>query len=83
MPATTRPRRIAPVDHNPEALAWAMRRAGWRQAELAREVGISRSLMSESLKGTRGLSPAVLNKIAEKLGCPITAIERPLTERLP
>jgi transcriptional regulator with XRE-family HTH domain len=82
MPATTRPRRIAPVDHNPEALAWAMRRAGWRQAELAREIGISRSLMSEALKGTRGLSPATLNKIAQTLGCPVTAIERPLTERV-
>jgi transcriptional regulator with XRE-family HTH domain len=81
MPLTTRPRRIAPVDHNPEALAWAMRRAGWRQAPLAREVGISRSLLSEALKGQRGLSPAVLNKIAETLGCPITAIEQPAGRR--
>lgn len=53
-----------------------MRRAGWRQAPLAREVNISRSLLSEALKGTRGLSPATLNKIAETLGCPVTALER-------
>lgn len=76
MPATTRPRRIAPVEHDADALAWAMRRAGWRQASLAREVGISRSLLSEALKGTRGLSPAVVNKIAEVLGCPVTVLER-------
>lgn len=81
MPVTTRPRRIAPVDHNPEALAWAMRRAGWRQASLAREVGISRSLMSEALKGHRGLSPAVLNKIAEVLNCPVSVLERPAAQR--
>lgn len=83
MPATTstRPRRIAPVDHNPEALAWAIRRAGWRQAGFAREIGISRSLLSEALKGTRGLSPAVLNKMAETLGCPVSAIENPSRPR--
>lgn len=77
MPATTsRPRRIAPVDHDPEALAWAIKRTGWQQAALAREVGISRSLLSEALKGTRGLRPAVMNKIASTLNCPVSVIER-------
>ncbi len=76
MPATTRPRRIAPVDHDPEALAWAMRRAGRRQADLARVTGRSRSLISEALNGTRGLSPADLNAIAADLGCPVTMLER-------
>jgi transcriptional regulator with XRE-family HTH domain len=75
MPTSSRPRRKSPVSHKPEALEWARRRAGWRQAALAREVGISRSLLSEAEKGTRGLSPAMLIKLAEVLGCPITVLE--------
>jgi DNA-binding XRE family transcriptional regulator len=69
-------RRRSPVDHDPEALRWARERAGWRQGHLATAVGISRSLMSEAEKGTRGLSPAVLAKVAVVLGCPVTALER-------
>jgi DNA-binding XRE family transcriptional regulator len=76
MPDTTRPRRIAPVDHDPEALKWARERAGWRATDLARAVGISRSLLSEAEGGTRGLSPAIKNKIAETLNCPVTVFER-------
>lgn len=76
MRATTRPRRIAPVAHDPEALRWARERAGWRQAALARQVGISPSLLCEAEKGTRGLAPAVLNKVASALNCPVTVLER-------
>jgi transcriptional regulator with XRE-family HTH domain len=76
MPETTAPRRIAPVAHDPEALKWARVRAGWKQAPLARELGISRSLLSEAESGTRGLSPAVINRIAEILNCPVTVLER-------
>lgn len=76
MPATTRPRRIAPVAHDPEALKWARVRAGWRQAALARQVGISPSLLCEAEKGTRGLAPAVLSKVASALNCPVTVLER-------
>lgn len=76
MPATTRPRRIAPVDHDPEALKWARRAAGWRQAELARQVGISPSLLCEAEKGTRGLAPAVMKLLAAALNCPVSVLER-------
>lgn len=76
MPDTARPRRVAPVDHDPEALKWARERAGWRATDLARAVGISRSLLSEAEGGTRGLSPAIKNKIAETLNCPVTVFER-------
>jgi transcriptional regulator with XRE-family HTH domain len=76
MPATTRPRRINPVDHDPEALKWARERAGCRQAALARAVGISPGLLCEAEKGTRGLAPAVKNKLAAALNCPVTVFER-------
>lgn len=76
MPATsTRPRRISPVDHDPEALKWARDRAGWRQAPLARAAGISPSLLCEAEKGTRGLAPNVLTLIAGILNCPRTVLE--------
>lgn len=75
MPATTRPRRVTPVDHDPEALKWARGRAGWRQAALAREVGISPSLLCEAEKGTRGLAPDVKNRLAAALNCPVTVFE--------
>jgi transcriptional regulator with XRE-family HTH domain len=76
MPATTRPRRISPVDHDPEALRWARVNAGWRQAPLAREVGISPSSLCEAEKGTRGLAPDVRKRLAAALGCPVTVFDR-------
>lgn len=76
MTATTRPRRKTPVDHDPEALVWARKAAGWRQAPLAREVGISPSLLCEAEKGTRGLAPGVLKQLAEVLKCPVTVLQR-------
>lgn len=75
MPTTTRPRRIAPVDHDPAALKWARERAGWRQRALAQQVGISPSLLCEAEKGTRGLAPQVLNDLAAALKCPVTVLE--------
>lgn len=76
MQATPRPRRKTPVDHDPAALKWARERAGWRQAPLARELGISPSLLCEAEKGTRGLHPRIKNKLAEILNCPVTVLER-------
>lgn len=79
MPATSRPRRKTPVDHDPEALKWARERAGWRQAALAREVGISPSTLCEAERGTRGLHPHTKNKLATVLNCPVTVFERKIT----
>jgi transcriptional regulator with XRE-family HTH domain len=76
MPPTTRPRRINPVDHDPQALLWARKAAGWRQAQLARKVGISPSLLCEAEKGTRGLAPGVMKLLAAELNCPVSILER-------
>jgi transcriptional regulator with XRE-family HTH domain len=73
MPNTNPPRRKAPVEHDPRALRQARIRAGWLQGDLAREVGISQSVLSEAERGTRGISPGVRVKVAKVLNCdPIT-----------
>jgi transcriptional regulator with XRE-family HTH domain len=76
MPAKPRPRRLSPVDHDPDALRWARERAGWRQAQLARAVGMSPSLLCEAEKGRRNLRPDLKQKLAEVLNCPVTVLER-------
>jgi DNA-binding XRE family transcriptional regulator len=73
MPDTERPRRKTPVDHDPRALREARIRAGRRQGELARELEISWSSLSEAEGGTRGLNPKVRIRLAKVLDCdPIT-----------
>ena len=73
MPSTRRPRRKTPVDHDPRALRQARIRAGLRQGDLARELDISQSVLSEAETGSRGLSPAVRVRLAKLLDCdPIT-----------
>ncbi|MEV6344172.1 helix-turn-helix transcriptional regulator [Actinoplanes sp. NPDC051851] len=74
MPNTPRPRRVAPVTHDPAALKWARERAGWRQGALARQLGISASVLCEAEKGTRGLAPSVMNRLAETFQCPVTML---------
>ncbi len=71
-----KPRRVAALDHDPAALKQARMQAGWRQRHLAEAVGISVSLLSEAEKGTRGLAPAVLERIAAILGCPAATFDR-------
>jgi transcriptional regulator with XRE-family HTH domain len=69
----SRPRRKAPVEHDPKALREARIRAGWRQGDLAREVGVVQSVISEAETGTRGVSVVVRARIADVLHCdPIT-----------
>ncbi len=81
MEATSTPRRKTPVAHDPQALRWAREQAGWRQAPLARELGISPSTLCEAEKGTRGLHPMTIKKIAAVLNCPVTVFARTATDR--
>jgi transcriptional regulator with XRE-family HTH domain len=79
MPNTSPPRRKAPVEHDPLALRQARIRAGWQQGELAREIGVVQSVLSEAERGTRGISPAVRAKVAKVLNCdPITFAPLPV-----
>jgi len=73
MPNNERPRRKTPVDHDPQALREARIRAGLRQRELADQLGVTQSVISEAETGSRGISPAVRLQAAKLLGCdPIT-----------
>lgn len=71
-----KPRRVAPLDHDPESLRWAREQGGWKQAPLARAAGIPKSVLCEAEKGERGLSDAAKARIAELLGCPISVFDR-------
>ena len=71
-----RPRRISLTHQNPEALTFARVAKGWSQTDLAAAVGISRSLLCEMEKGTRGATPANLKRIADVLNCPVSVLER-------
>lgn len=65
---TTRPRRLTPVQHDPATISRLRWAAGLNQAELARQVGVSRSMICEIEKGKRGITPAMLHKLSAALG---------------
>lgn len=63
------------LHHEPKALKWARTKAGLSQARLAREIGVSRSLICEYEAGTRSATPEMLLRIAEALNCPVVFLE--------
>jgi transcriptional regulator with XRE-family HTH domain len=66
---------MSPLNHDPDALAWALKKSGLTQREFARQIDRSESLVSEILGGTRNASPAVMQKMAEVLNCPVVVLE--------
>lgn len=72
--ARTKPK--DPLDHEPQAVAWARERSGLTKTQLAERAGVSLSLISEVEKGTRNAQPPLLLKIAEALNCPVVFLER-------
>jgi transcriptional regulator with XRE-family HTH domain len=70
--------RMSPLSHSPEGLRYALNKSGLTQAEFAQQIGKSASLVSEILKGTRNASPALLQRMAEVLNCPVVVIEAKL-----
>lgn len=81
--ATTIPRghRMTPLNHEPEALEWAIRKSGFNQAQLIaalKENGstVSKGQLSEMVKGTRNCRQPLLEDIAKALNCPVVALER-------
>lgn len=69
----TRPRTL---DHEPEAITWARKKAGLTKRALAERVGISEQLMGEIESGWRNATPPNLLKIAGELNCPVVFLER-------
>lgn len=83
MKPTKRPRnkRNSPLNHEPEALEWAIRKSGLTQAALIdllaeRDVKVSKGQLSEIVKGTRNCRQPLLEAIAAALNCPVVALER-------
>jgi DNA-binding XRE family transcriptional regulator len=74
-------RRPRTLDHDPEAVTWARKKAGLTKRELARRIGISAVLMGEIESGWRNATPANLAKIAEALNCPRAVLEHKRTGR--
>ena len=73
----TRPRTL---DHEPEAVTWARKKAGLTKRALAELIGISEQLMNEIESGWRNATPANLAKLAQALNCPIVVLERKRTD---
>lgn len=74
--AIPRTKRNTPLDHEPEAVAYALKQSGLTQKEFANLIGKSESLVSEILKGTRNATPALITKMAGVLNCPRVILER-------
>jgi len=66
------------LDHEPEAVTWARKKAGLTKRALARAIGVSEQLIGEIESGWRNATPANLRKIADALNCPLVALERKL-----
>lgn len=67
--------RMSPLNHEPEAVSWAIKRSGLTQQDVAEQAGISKSLLSEICKGTRNAKQDVLSRIAGVLNCPVVVLE--------
>lgn len=81
MPTKSRGERKTPLNHEPEALEYAIAKAGVTQAwlidELARQGHpVSKGQMSEMVKGTRNCQQPTLVAIAKALNCPVVVLER-------
>ena len=73
--AERKPRK-APLNHEPEAVAWALERSGLTKQEVARRMGVEPSLVTEIAKGTRNCTQANLIKLADILNLPLVMLER-------
>jgi transcriptional regulator with XRE-family HTH domain len=66
----------AVLDHEPEAVEYARRKAGLTVTDVARELGVSVSLISQIESGNRNATPAMINRLAEVFNCPVVVLER-------
>lgn len=66
---------MSPLDHDPEALLYALKNSGLTQKEFATRLGKSQSLISEILKGTRNATPALIQDMSRVLNCPRVVLE--------
>ena len=67
--------RKSPLNHDPEAVRYAVRKSGLTQLAIADQLQVSASQVSEWLKGTRNITQPNLVRLAELLNCPIVVLE--------
>lgn len=72
--------RKSPLNHEPDALSWAIQKSGYTQAQLIdelakRDVKVSKGQLSEMVKGTRNCRQPLLEAIAVALNCPVVVLE--------
>lgn len=72
----SRTKRNSPLDHEPEAVRYALAKSGLSQTEFAAALGKSQSYVSEILKGTRNANAKLLIEMARVLNCPVVVLER-------
>jgi transcriptional regulator with XRE-family HTH domain len=65
-----------PLDHEPIAVTYARTQAGLTKTQLAKNCGVSTSLISEIESGKRNATPAMIIKLASALNCPRVILER-------
>ena len=64
------------LDHEPEAVIYARKKAGLSKTALAQRLGVSLSLISMIETGDRNATPALLLRMADALNCPVVVLER-------
>ena len=64
------------LDHEPEAVTYARKKAQLSKTDVARELGVSLALISMIEAGTRNATPAVILRLAEVFNCPVVVLER-------
>lgn len=76
MTTPRRRRRNQPLDHEPEAVTYARKKAGLTKRQLAATCGWSEQLQGDIESGRRNAPYERLLKIAEACNCPVVILER-------
>jgi transcriptional regulator with XRE-family HTH domain len=63
-------------DHEPAAVIYAREKAGLTKADVARELGVTLSLISQIESGKRNATPAMIRRLAQVFNCPVVILER-------
>lgn len=72
---------MSPLNHSPEGVKYAIEQAGLSQTQVAEAMKVSKSQVSEWLKGTRNITPANLKRLAGVLNCPRVVLEAKLDDQ--
>ena len=63
-------------DHEPVAVIYAREKAGLTKADVARELGVTLSLISQIESGKRNATPAMIRRLEQVFNCPVVVLER-------